>query len=123
MNKPKIMIVEDEVLVAMSLRLDLVDFGYDVAELCSTGEMALATVEQVKPDLVLMDISLSGKLTGIETAKRMKDLLDIPIIFLSGYSDQEMQKEALSIDQTGYFLKPFNVEELQKTLQQAVQKK
>jgi len=123
MSKPKIMIVEDEVLVAMSLRLDLLDFGYEVAELCSTGEMAVKTIKQVKPDLVMMDISLSGELDGIETAKRIKDILDVPIIFMSGYSDQSMQEKALAVDQTHYFLKPFNVDELQKTLKLAILKK
>ena len=108
----KIMIVEDEGLVALELEECLQQMGYTVSTTVSSGAQAIAKAAETHPDLVLMDISLAGELDGIETATRVKDLLAVPIIFLSGYSDQKMLKKALSVDRSGFFLKPFNIDEL-----------
>lgn len=84
----KILIVEDEILIGLMLARKLQLHGYEVGAVVTTGEEALARVDEQKPIVVLMDVSLAGELNGLETARIIKERHDIPIIIFSGYDDK-----------------------------------
>jgi len=108
----KILIVEDEIIVAMALEQKLLDLEYVIVDSVSTGEDAVKCAKQLKPDLILMDITLKGKMNGIEAAKQIKDNLDIPIIYLTAYSYSEVVKYVPLIEPYEYLVKPFKKSEL-----------
>jgi CheY-like chemotaxis protein len=83
----KILIVEDEVITAMDIKNMLKNFGFDVVGIASTGNNAINKAEEFKPDLVLMDISLKGDMDGIEAAEEIKSLHDIPVVYMSAFTD------------------------------------
>jgi CheY-like chemotaxis protein len=87
MIKGSILVVEDERLVALGLRQQLIKLGYEVLATVASGHDALQLVEALHPDLVLMDINIEGEIDGIETAARMPTELAIPVIYLSAYSE------------------------------------
>ena len=117
MNSEKIFIVEDEVIVAESLNDQLQSLGYTVVGQATSGEETLQKINNNLPDLVLMDIMLKGVMDGIETAKEVRDLHGIPVVFLSAYSDSETLKRAKLIEPFGYLIKPYKVRELFTTLE------
>ena len=84
---PIILVVEDEAIVANDIRDTLISLGYDVAGTAKTGESALEKIAETRPDLVLMDIHLAGKMDGIETAGQIHENFGIPVIFLTAYAD------------------------------------
>ncbi|MEN6293805.1 MAG: response regulator [Methanobacterium sp.] len=112
MSDEKILIVEDEIIVAMALEQKLLDLDYIIVDSVSTGEDAVKCANQLKPDLILMDITLKGKMNGIEAAKQIKYKLDIPIIYLTAYSYSEVAKYAPLIEPHEYLVKPFKKSEL-----------
>jgi CheY-like chemotaxis protein len=114
MPKRKIMIVEDEVITAMALRIGLTNLGFEVCELVQSGKEALENVARDKPDIVLMDINLHGEVDGIETALEIKRLYGIPVAFLTGYPNPEMMERAESAAPIGYFVKPVECEEMKR---------
>ena len=116
MAKPKIMIIEDEILVAMTIRNKLTKRGYEVCQFFTSGEEALKNIEKEKPDIVLMDINLEGKMNGIETAQQINKTLNIPIIYVTGYSDKEIMDRAKASKPAGYLIKPFDFEVLLHTI-------
>ncbi|MBX5462592.1 MAG: PAS domain-containing protein [Steroidobacteraceae bacterium] len=118
----RVFVVEDEALIAMELRDRLTDLGYVVMGTASRGEQALEAIPACAPDVVLMDVRLAGTLTGIETAARLRPHLDVPIIFLSAYSDAELLREAGEVLPFGYLVKPFEERELHATIQMALYK-
>jgi two-component system sensor histidine kinase UhpB len=122
MNKYRILIVEDEALVAEDIRKFLDELGYSVTSIASTGPEALKRAEKEKPDLVLMDIILQGDQNGIEVARRIRARLDIPIVFMTAYSDEEIVNEAKDADPHGYLLKPIDSKELSPTIEIALYK-
>jgi len=87
-RKKKILLVEDEVILAMNLQITLEEAGHDVS-IVIEGEQAILHVENERPDVILMDISLAGEMDGIETARKIKAMSPAPIIFLTGNSDQK----------------------------------
>jgi len=117
-----ILIVEDEKIVAMDLKLKLQKLGYDVVGSKTSGEAALEFVEKFTPDLVLMDIMIDGKLDGIDTAIRLKNDYNIPFIFLSAYSDEETIQRAKIAEPYGFILKPFEIGDLKTNIQIALYK-
>ncbi|MDQ1266045.1 MAG: two-component system, cell cycle sensor histidine kinase and response regulator CckA [Bacteroidota bacterium] len=117
-----IMIVEDEGIVAEDLRLTLENLGYLVPCSVPSGEEALVEAEKHKPDLVLMDIMLKGKMNGLETAEIIKNKFDIPVIYLTAYADEQTLLRAKLTEPFGYILKPFNVKELHSTIEIALYK-
>lgn len=120
-RKKKIMIVEDEAINAMSLRTKLKSLGYEVCELAATGEQAIRDVERERPDLILMDITLSGEMDGIEAARQIRLRHDIPIIFLTGYYDEEILDETKGVGSTAILLKPFGPNAVEMAIDQALQ--
>lgn len=118
----RVFVVEDEALIAMELRDRLTDLGYVVCGSASRGEQALELISTSAPDLVLMDVRLAGSLSGVDTAKRLRHQLDVPVIFLSAYSDAEVLREASEVQPFGYLVKPFDERELHATIQVALYK-
>ncbi len=115
----KILIVEDEGLVAYYIRKVLESLGYNTPAIVATGEEALAVVETMRPDLVLMDILLGGDMDGIETAERIQAKYNTPIIYLTGYDDKLSTERAQMTQPLGCILKPFRINELRITVEMA----
>jgi PAS domain S-box-containing protein len=115
-----VFIVEDEALIAMELQDRLSTLGYAVSGAASRGEEAVSAILAAAPDLVLMDVRLAGTLTGIETAALLRERTDVPVIFLSAYSDAELLREAGAVEPFGYLVKPFEERELHASIQMAL---
>ena len=107
-NAPKIMVVEDEISVSMELEEMLTENGYRVPGVAVSGEEAITKARLLEPDLILMDIKLSGKLDGIDAAARIRSRMDIPSIFLTGHGEKELVDRAVKADPLGYIMKPLN---------------
>jgi len=117
-DAPRILIVEDEHIVARDIQGILQRIGYRSAGIASTGEEAIQMARKMRPDLVLMDIRLSdGVMDGVETLKNLKELLDVPMIYVTAHSDEATLKRARVTEAYGYILKPINVRELQITIE------
>jgi CheY-like chemotaxis protein len=116
-NQAMILVVEDEVIVALDLQIRLERMGYRVPATALTGEEALALADQLRPDLIFMDIGLQGDLDGIEAALKIKERFGFPIAFLTAYSDavtKELAQVALPV---GFLTKPFADEEILNVIQ------
>ncbi len=120
MYKNRILIVEDEAIVSKHLENALLNRNYEIAGKFSTGEKAIDFIKHNMPDLVLMDIRLDGNLDGIETAALIKELFDIPIIYLTAYSDDKILTRAKITEPFGYIVKPFDEKELYGTIEMAL---
>ncbi|MCH8208803.1 MAG: uridine diphosphate-N-acetylglucosamine-binding protein YvcK, partial [Nitrospinae bacterium] len=107
-KEPKILVVEDDSVVAMDIKESLRFFGYRVVSPVSTGEAALESVEKHHPNLVMMDIKLEGRMDGISAAEKIHAYYDIPVIYLSAYSDSKTLRRAKATYPYGYIVKPFN---------------
>jgi CheY-like chemotaxis protein len=115
-DKANIMVVEDEGVVSIDIRNMLKNAGYSIAAVAFRGDEAVRKAEQSSPDLVLMDIGLKGEIDGIEAAKKIRDLFQIPVVFLTGFADEATMSKAREADPSGFIIKPINEEELKKTL-------
>jgi signal transduction histidine kinase len=122
MNGARIMVVEDERIVAMHLRQQLIKLGYDVPAPLASGDVALQQVEQMQPDLILMDIHIDGQVDGIETAARLPRKYHIPVIYLTAYSEPATLERARATKPYGYLIKPFSERELHATIQMALER-
>lgn len=122
MSGEKILIVEDEIIVAMGVEQKLLDLEYNVVGIVDTGEDAVKRAHQLKPDLILMDIVLKGEMDGIEAAQQIHDDLDIPIIYLTAYSDDAVLKRARITEPYGYMIKPFRKNEVKAYIEVALYK-
>jgi 1,2-diacylglycerol 3-beta-glucosyltransferase len=121
MKPPKILVVEDESITALDLKSKLENLGYFVPAINSTGEQAIKTAAQIHPDLVLMDIVLKGETDGIKAAEKIQTL-NIPVIYLTAYSDQQTINRIKKQPSYGYIIKPYNEKELQTNIDMAIQK-
>jgi two-component system, response regulator PdtaR len=117
-----ILLVEDEIILAMGMKCTLNDFGYKVSGIEVTGKNAIKHVKDKMPNLIIMDINLKGSITGINAAKHIWDNYKIPIIFLSSYSDKQTIVEAMSSEPYAYLIKPCKDEELIATITTTVHK-
>ena len=106
MQKAKILIVEDEVIIALQLESQLQSLGYEVTSKVDTDEDAIEKAEKDKPDLILMDIRIKGAMDGIETAEIIRERFGIPVVFSTAYLDQEKIERAKITMPFGYVLKP-----------------
>jgi CheY-like chemotaxis protein len=122
MNKPCILVVEDEALIAANLVQTLTLLGYTVHEPVASGEDAIRVVNAQQPDLVLMDIQLLGPMNGIETAEKIRAIADIPIVYLTAYTDNLRLTQAQLTEPYGYIVKPAHGRELNATLRMALYK-
>ncbi len=112
MIQKKILIVEDEAIVAMENKMNLSMAGYSVVASVSSGEDALYKIDEVIPDLILMDIKLKGRISGIETVEQIRKKNDIPVIFITGNSDNKTLEQIKDITNTTYLLKPVLTQDL-----------
>ena len=120
--KPKILIVEDESIEALNFELYINSFGYHVVGIASTGEDAIRKVDELNPDLVLMDIVLKGDMDGIEAASKIKEKIDIPLVYLTAHPDENALKRAKLTSPYGYIVKPIQKSVLQNTIELALYK-
>ncbi|MBN2028738.1 PAS domain S-box protein [bacterium] len=121
-NKVKVLVVEDERIVAEDIKSSLKNIGYSVTGTVSTGAMAVKHVQKEPPNLILMDIVIQGKMNGIQTAEKIRSDFDIPIVYLTAYADQEILEKAKITEPFGYIIKPFNDRELLSTIEMALYK-
>ena len=122
MNNERILIVEDEKIIALDLQRRLEHFGYRVVGMASEGREAIQVASEVQPDIVLMDIHLPGELDGIDAAREIKHKSGTPVIFLTAYSDEKTLEKAKQVEPVGYICKPFKERELYSTIDIALYK-
>ena len=122
MTKKKILIVEDEAIVAKDISVCLNRTGYEVIGTFSNGEKAVDFLTENKPDLILMDIMLAGQMTGIDAAGIIKEKFDIPVVFLTAYADEKTIGKAKVKDPYGYVIKPFKEIDLRTSIEMALYK-
>lgn len=116
----KLLIVEDEPIVALDLQQELEELGCDVTGLAESADAAMMSVEDNRPDLALMDIRIEGSMDGIQTARLLRHAYQLPVVFLTSYSDKEILDRAAREMPYGYLTKPFKGRALQATLSMAL---
>ncbi len=122
MDEVQVLIVEDEAIVSMDLRYKLETLGYSVPAEISSGEQGVDAASQLHPDVVLMDIRLSGEMDGIDAAARIRDQFDVPVVYLTAYADGATLDRAKLTEPFGYLLKPVDPRELQTVVEAAIYK-
>ncbi|NJD76768.1 MAG: response regulator [Candidatus Methanoperedens sp.] len=122
MTKVRILVVEDERIVAEDLRVRLQKMGYAVPSTVSSGDEAVRELEKNGTDLVIMDIVIKGGMDGIETADIIRSRFDVPVVYLTAYTDEEMLNRARITEPFGYIVKPFDERELHITIEMALYK-
>ena len=122
MPKTRILVVEDERIIAMDIQDRLRRWGYDVPEIAASGEEALRKTERIQPNLVLMDIKLQGNMDGIEVAKKIQKHFSIPIIYVTAYADETTMSRVKETEPCGIILKPFGERELHSTIETVLNK-
>jgi len=123
MTNANILVVEDEKILAQVIMVMLKSLHYNVVATASSGDSALKMIEQFMPDLILMDIGIEGDIDGIETAEIVKQKYNIPVIFLTAYTDDLSIQRAKKTEPYGYLTKPFEVKDLKGTIEVALYKK
>ncbi|MBK7387991.1 MAG: response regulator [Bacteroidetes bacterium] len=122
MSKIKILVVEDESIVAKDIQNTLIRLGYDVPATASNAASAFQKLDDIMPDLVFLDIKLKGDIDGIEIAEKIKNSYEIPVIFLTSFVDKTTLDRAKVTEPYGYIVKPFNESDLQTTVEMALYK-
>jgi len=120
MSKIRVLVVEDEGIIGKDIERALVQMMYEVCARVMTGADAIAKARECKPDIVLMDIVLKGDMDGIETADMIRKEMDIPVIYLTAYTDEEKIARARVTEPFAYIVKPFEDRELHSNIQMAL---
>jgi len=120
MEKARILIVEDEAIIAMEIESQLQSLGYEITSIVDTGEKAIKKAKEDKPDIILMDIRIKGEMDGIDTAEVIRNRFGIPVIFSTAYLDEERIERAKITMPFGYVLKPIQERDLKVTLEMAL---
>jgi len=123
MNKTKILIVEDEVIVALDIKNALTQLGHEVITMVTNHDDALLSIKNNRPDIIIMDIHLNNSQDGIQTAEEIQKTHTIPILYLTAFADDETIRRAVKTNPIGYLTKPFKREELKSTIQLGLYKK
>jgi CheY-like chemotaxis protein len=116
----RILVVEDEHIVAMGIKKMLKSLGYTVTGVASSGEDAISKAESTFPDVVLMDIMLKGDMDGVEAAKEIRERFDVPVVYLTAYSDNKILERAKRTEPFGYIIKPFDEKDLYSSIEVAL---
>lgn len=116
----RILIVEDEIVVASEIKLRLEAMGYMVLGIVNNGVAAIRKAKLYSPDIILMDITLKGEMTGLEATREIAKFSDIPVIFITAHTDKSTLDSAKAATSHGIFTKPFSDIELQAAIQQAL---
>jgi len=122
MESAKILVAEDEGIIASDIKTTLEEFNYEVVSVVSTGEEAIQMAGLYRPDLVLMDIILDGEIGGIEAAERIKSRFGIPTVYISSSADRKTLELAKLTEPLGFIIKPFDERTLQTTVDIALYK-
>jgi DNA-binding LytR/AlgR family response regulator len=117
-----ILVVEDEIIVSKDIQNSLKRLGYSIVGSAASGEKAIEAALKEKPDLILMDIMLKGDMNGIEAAEKIKEKINIPIIFLTAYAEDATLSKAKMVEPYGYILKPFKEIDLKTAIEVAIYK-
>ena len=120
MNSVKILVVENEQIVADDIKFRLKRLGYAVSGIALSGEEAVKKAEEIHPDLVLMDIVLEGKMDGTEAASAISSRFNIPVVYLTAYADDKTLERAKITEPFGFILKPFEDRELYSAIEMAL---
>jgi len=120
MNGARVLIVEDEGILAMTLEKKLARLGYSTLQPVSTGQEAVFTVKNEQPEIVLMDINLSGDMDGITAAGHIQSFSDVPIVYLTCHSDEPLLERAKQTQPYGYLIKPVSIQDLKACLEIAI---
>ncbi len=123
MEKIKILIVEDESILALGLKKKLENLGYFVTDIAASGAETIEKVGKNMPDIIMMDIVIKGDIDGIETAAKLNEKYSIPVIYLTAYADDEILKRAATTEPYGYILKPYKEKELKANIEMAIYRK
>ncbi len=118
----RILVVEDEHIVAMGIKKMLKNLGYTVTGVASSGKDAISKAESTFPDVVLMDIMLKGDMDGVEAAKEIRERFDVPVVYLTAYSDNKILERAKKTEPFGYIVKPFDEKDLHSSIEVALHK-
>jgi DNA-binding response OmpR family regulator len=121
-SEPRALIVEDEILIAEELRERLSRLGFKVIAVVDTADLGVAIATSEHPDLVLMDIRLRGEKDGVEAAMEIRRQVDVPIVYLTAHSDGLTVERAKQTEHDGFILKPFHRQELQSTIEVALER-
>jgi len=122
MKAPKVLIVEDESIIATDIQYILENSGFHVSDIVSTGEESIERASRMHPDVILMDIKLKGKIDGISAAENIYKQFRIPIVYVSAYGDERTIKKFKSIKCYGFLNKPFDENELKTVIEAALTK-
>ncbi len=122
MRKPRILIVEDNPIVAEDLKIKLLNFGYSISGVAMSGEEALNSTEAQRPDLALMDINLGQGISGLETAILLKEKYGVSVIYLTAHADEQTLDKAKESEPYGFIVKPFDDNDLKSVLEVAIHK-
>ena len=122
MRKTKILVVEDESIVARDIRNMLVGLGYEVTGVVAGAKAAVRKAQETMPEIVLMDVMLQGEITGVEAAEQIYTNFNIPVVYLTAYADSTTVQQAKKTEPFGYIIKPFEERELQTTIEIALYK-
>ena len=122
MTAARILVVEDEAIVALHLKQQLIKLGYDVPNVAASGAQAIAQAHESRPDLILMDINIQGDIDGIETAQQFPEEMQVPVIYLTAYADEKTLERARSTRPYGYLVKPYSERELHATIQMGLER-
>jgi CheY-like chemotaxis protein len=117
MQKARILVVEDEIIIAMEIEYILKKLGYAVTSIVNNGDDAIKSAGEEKPDLILMDIRIQGDKDGIETARIIRQKTDIPVVFTTAFLDEERIEKAEFQAPFRYIIKPIQEENLKDTLE------
>ena len=120
MAQARILIAEDEGIVALDLGMQLRALGYRVVATVNSGQAAVDKAAQTQPDLIMMDVRLKGEMDGVEAAEIITARLDIPVIFISALVDKGTMGRARAMECAGYVVKPFSLEKLQRAIEDAL---
>ncbi|MDA8083710.1 MAG: response regulator [Nitrospiraceae bacterium] len=116
MVRPRVLIVEDEIIAGMNLQALCERWGFRVGPLVTSAEEAVAVAEAERPDIILMDISLHGSMDGIQAAELIRRRSETPILFMSGYSDEQILERVRAVEHSVHILKPLDFKGLQRIM-------
>ncbi len=122
MSKTNVLVIEDESIVSKDIQHSLQKLGYNVVGAASTGERAIELAHEVSPDIILMDIMLKGDINGIDAASKIKESLQMPVIFLTAYADENTLAKAKVTEPYAYIIKPFKEVDLHTSIEMALYK-
>jgi DNA-binding NarL/FixJ family response regulator len=118
----KILIVENERIIALDLQNILERYGFEVCCVVSSGEESIRAATHAHPDVVLMDVKLKGNMSGIEAAREIHENLDIPVVYLTAFSDELTVRNALEYRKFPFIRKPFEEREIEKTIRKTLKR-